>query len=86
MSTPAKYTATFSPEAWIDNRAVPIDPEGPTTWDCSAFVAANRAYFDRLEKDIDHTLDADDMLMGDPDAPQWVREWSGPFTIRVSGE
>ena len=26
-------------------------------------------------------LDAEDRLKGDPNAPKWVREWSGPFSL-----
>jgi hypothetical protein len=28
-------------------------------------------------------LDRDAVLKADPNAPQWVRDWRGPFTIRV---
>jgi hypothetical protein len=28
-------------------------------------------------------VDNDDVFQGDPEAPEWVREWHGPFTIRI---
>lgn len=85
-----KYTATFTPEAWINDYAVPVDPEGPTEWDCSAFVDADTlAYLEQCAQrrgddwQLDDVLDLDDVFKDDPAAPQWVREWRGPFTIRV---
>lgn len=74
------FEAEFCPEAWQGDNAVTVDPQGPTTWDCSAFVEANRAYFDQLPDG----LDVDDLLKDDPAAPEWVRKWSGPFSIHVT--
>lgn len=85
----ATYQASFSPEAWIRDEAVPVDPQGDTTWDCTAFVAQHQDYFDQLAAragsfDDDGLIDSDDLLAGDPVAPDWVRSWQGPFTIRVT--
>lgn len=80
------YEATFSPEAWVNDYAIPVDPEGDTKWDCTAMVEANASYFAMVFGDRDSLggyIDRDDVLKSDPAAPEWVREWCGPFTIRV---
>jgi hypothetical protein len=87
-----RYTARFQPEAWISDQAVPVDPEGPSEWDCTPFVdEAKLAYLrkladregESLQDLVDGVLDNDDVFKGDPAAPLWIRQWRGPFTIRV---
>lgn len=85
-----KYIATFSPEAWVNDCAIEVDPEGPTSWDCTKMVDKHRAYFEEVMTrrgesfdDFSGVLDNDDVLKSDPDAPEWVRAWRGPFTIRA---
>lgn len=82
------YTAHITPEAWERDNAVPVEPEGPDRWDCTRAVARAADYFAKLAgehgwDDPGGLLDRDDRLKDDPDAPMWVGEWSGPFTIRV---
>ncbi len=84
------YTATFQPEAWVNDHAIQVDPEGPTQWDCTAFIDVDTlAYLDECARGSDAltgpygALDRDDVFMNDPAAPDWVRKWRGPFTIRV---
>lgn len=88
------WTAHFTPEAWVNDYAVTVDAEGPQTWDCTEHALANRAYLaDLLDHDThhaaDHTeaytglIDRDDAFQADPAAPTWVRDWRGPFTIRL---
>lgn len=90
-----RYVAAFSPEAWISDEAVPVDPLGDTTWDCTNRVTANLDYFTRLQEsgtngdwdsDFHGLLDTDDVLANDPDSPEWVRQWVGPSTVRVHRE
>jgi hypothetical protein len=90
MST---YTAHFTPEAWQRDQAVEVDPEGPQEWDCTAYARQDRAYLASTAlahgEDPDGpagVLDRDDVFRADPAAPQWVREWRGLFTIRVTRE
>lgn len=81
-----RYRAIFEPQSWIDDNAVEVDPEGETSWDCTASVASNPEYFKGIDKFIEYNgsfLDNDDLLHSDPEAPEWVREWTGPFTITV---
>lgn len=65
----------FFPEAWQNDYAVPVDPEGETVW----FVSERTA--DRI-RDLPERGDLD-FVQFDAFAPQWVREWAGPFTIRL---
>ena len=84
------YTARFRPQAWVRDEAIDTDlPAGETgVWDCTAFARQNLRYLDEMAEqhgEQDGTvLDADDLFRVDPAAPQWIREWSGPFTIRVA--
>mgnify|MGYP001381100331 CR=1 FL=1 len=88
-----RFQARFSPQAWVNDHAIDVDPQGPTTWDATDAVASMPAeYRDQLVNEIDaddpfgwgEALDAWDWLHDDPNAPQWVRDWSGPFSIWVS--
>lgn len=66
-------TVHFQGEAWINDYAVAVDDEGPDTWVVDAETAA------MIENDPDDL----DFVRGDENAPEWVREWQGPFTITV---
>jgi hypothetical protein len=88
--TQRRYEATFRPEAWQDDYAIPVDPEGPTTWDCTEFVTNPPDWCRDYFKDLDATLadegeflDRRDVLQRDKAAPAWIRRWRGPFTITV---
>jgi hypothetical protein len=80
-----KYAARFSPQAWINDTAVEVDGESPKTWDATAFMKA--ALVGELEawavRTIERGSDHDDILRSDPNAPEWVREWAGPFDTYV---
>jgi hypothetical protein len=88
---PAKrFTARFDPQAWVGDYAFSVDPEGDTVWDATAAVleAAEDGveYFQDLiaGRASDEVLDDQDVLRGDTAAPEWVRNWSGPFSIWVT--
>lgn len=76
-----RYKATFRPQAWIHDYAVPVDPEGPVSWDCTAYVSALPEHV-RASVLVGSNYDSDDVRT-DPAAPAWVREWSGPFEVDV---
>lgn len=86
-----RYIAEFQPEAWVKDNAIPVDPEGKTKWDCTAFVEANKDLKTKINEALKKNnesfaapfFDRDDVLKGDPAAPAWIRDWSGPFTITV---
>lgn len=90
-SAKTRYVATFEPQAWQNDYANPVDPEGETSWDCTKFVTrppkwlregVTEFYFIELKTE-GAMLDTDDIFKCDPAAPKWVREWKGPFTITV---
>lgn len=62
----------FHPQAWLNNYAIEVDPEGDTMWDCGTVP----------ETVEDDSYESDD-LRHHPNAPQWVKEWSGPFWIEI---
>jgi len=66
-------TATFKPEAWINDNAYEVDPQGETTWKIDA---------DELEPDQSDL----DYLRTSRNAPEWVRDWTGPFTVNLEIE
>lgn len=89
----ARYLAHFQPQAWINDHAVDIDIDGPNTWDATAYLTdpANADFTNRLLAELDGdddkynlgVIDNDDILAGDPNAPELVRTHHGPFTITV---
>lgn len=88
-----RFQARFNPQAWVNDYAIDVDPQGPTTWDATDAVASMPAeYRDQLVSEIEaddpfgwgEALDSWDWLHDDPNAPQWVRDWNGPFSIWVS--
>jgi len=84
-----RYVAPVTPQAWVYGHANEVDPAGPQEWDCTEYAQRNQEYLDRLEAHSepldtrDGAVDNDDVFAADPAAPQWVRRWHGPFTIRV---
>ncbi len=88
-----RYLARFTPEAWIRNYATEVDAEGPQEWDCTTLALTQLDYLTavaaRRHESLDGgegVLDNDDMFKDDPDAPDWVRSWTGPFTIHIRTE
>lgn len=88
MKHKAKFIARFVPQAWLNDYAIEVDPMGDTVWDCTReFDSLSEEYRNYLicgmDSDGFEVVDDSDCLKGDPDAPEWVREWQGPFTIYV---
>lgn len=61
----------FHPQAWINDYAIDVDPEGPTDWKAAVPYGMQS-----------NTCESDS-LARDENAPQWVQEWSGPFWIEI---
>lgn len=76
-----KFTATFTPQAWQNDYAIEVDPEGPTTWDVTPEVEAILAK-GKPVPDPD-TYESDDLRYAAA-APQWTADWTGPFYITVT--
>lgn len=82
---PKKLIATFDPQVWLNDHALSVDPQGETKWDCTNYVQELKLT-DKVEKFIEkegYWLDCDDVLKEDANAPEWIREWTGPFSITV---
>ncbi len=75
-----RILATFRPQAWINDYATTVDPEGETTWDVTEEVLA-------LSRDaalaIRDDQDESDEFRFSKNAPAWVRDWGGPFVVEV---
>jgi hypothetical protein len=76
-----KVLAEFTPQAWVGDHAMSVDPEGDTVWDITAeIVAMGRQKVLELE---DNQYNSDD-LRHSHNAPKWVQDWSGPFSVEVA--
>lgn len=73
--------ATFVPQAWSNNYAVEVDPEGETSFDITPEVESMGKENALAIKD---NTNASDMFQYAAHAPAWVKQWSGPFYIRLS--
>lgn len=83
---PPRYVATYAPEAWVNDYAVPIDVDGPNTWDCTDYLTSCGDYGTRIAEKLQteySVIDTDDVLAQDPTAPELVRSHRGPFTVTV---
>jgi hypothetical protein len=77
-----RIIAEFVPQAWVNNYAINVDPEGPTTWDVTDYILENYSKERALAlKDDDYPTDD---LRNHASAPEWVRDWSGPFYVQVA--
>lgn len=67
--------AIFHPQAWQNDYAVPVDPEGPTEFDVGD-----------VPDDMADNSNESDALSQHPNAPAWVKNWPGPFYIEIERE
>ena len=78
------HVAYFYPQAWVNDQAIEVDPEGERSWVISTShldqIRSNHA--NRLEK-LYYPSWVSDAVKDDPAAPQWIREWNGPFWVGV---
>lgn len=70
-----RIVARFVPQAWVRDYAVEVDPYGPTTWDVTDQIVAMGEYAALALVDDQY---ATDDLRNHPNAPQWVKDWTGP--------
>ena len=73
--------ATFCPQAWMNDNAVTVDDEGENTWDVTAHITAmpRKEALDMQDHD-----EAAESLRDLPEAPEWIKNWDGPFNIKVT--
>lgn len=69
----------------MNDYAIPVDPEGDTTWDATSYIEQMRESHPSWAKTtLERGKDYDDILREDPNAPEWIREWRGPFDTYLS--
>jgi hypothetical protein len=64
-------TAEFVPQAWVKDYAIDVDDEGETEWTVDA-------------DEIQAQAQDNDYLRSSRNAPDWVRNWEGPFEIYLT--
>lgn len=78
MST--RVIARFHPQAWVNKYAVEVDPEGEVEFDVTAEILAMGQEKACSLKDDDY--DSDHLRFA-ASAPQWMKDWAGPFYVSV---
>lgn len=71
---------TFIPQAWIRDNAVNVDPEGDTQWNMPLSEMEELTGVSSTIN-LDDDPFARDELRHAVSAPQWVKDWTGPFEI-----
>lgn len=79
-----RYIATFNPEAWVNDYAYPVDPQGEQSWDCTSYIGTILSPEEIEQFLTGHETYNTDCVRDDPNAPAWVRDWSGPFNIDLT--
>lgn len=76
-------TLTFWPQAWWNGHAIEVDPFGPTDWTIPLSLLLQR-----FPTEVDWHAKAEDRddLRYEGDAPQWIRDWPGPFEVSLDDE
>jgi hypothetical protein len=64
--------AYFHPQVWIRDTAIEVDPLGDTVWDVGA-----------VPDDMEDDDYPSDNLRDHDNAPQWVKDWPGPYWIEI---
>lgn len=76
-----RYSARFFPQAWQNDYAIDVDAEGPVEWDVTDYL--NSLPEEQREKAMEGDSYESDELRYDPNAPDWILHWQGPFAIHV---
>lgn len=75
--------ATFGPQVWVDDDAHEVDPQGDTEFDVAFEVLLMGSA--RARDLRDYRDESDDLRMA-AFAPDWIRNWNGPFYVTVEDE
>jgi hypothetical protein len=69
-----KLTCTFLPQEWVGDTAYPVQRERrPNQWT----VDVSETFMEKLTPFSYES----DSLREESSAPEWVREWDGPFEV-----
>lgn len=74
-----RIMADFTPQASVLDNCIDVDPLGETKFDVTfeVLLMGEEAAGDLQDHDADHLTDA-------IAAPDWIREWPGPFSVHVA--
>ncbi|AME28615.1 hypothetical protein [Burkholderia sp. PAMC 26561] len=75
-----RIVATFHPQAWVNNHAVDVDAQGECQFDVTEYVSALGEEKASAIKDYS---DSSDDLVSFAQAPEWAKNWPGPFFVTV---
>lgn len=71
--------AVFVPQAWQGDYAIDVDP-GETEFDVADQIEA-MGHAKALE--LRDNSDASDNLAQGKNAPDWIKQWNGPYYVRI---
>jgi len=74
-------TARFGPQTWVKDDALDTDPEGETDIDVTVEVLLMGSKAARAVEDYRDSSDEFQMAVL---APDWIRNWKGPFYVEVA--
>ena len=73
---------TFTPQMWVMDTAMTVDPIGETTF-LVTLTEMDELTGTRDVKDVQDDSYESDALRNAEGAPQWIKDWPGPFYITV---
>lgn len=80
-----KIQCTFEPQYWggpKQDYAYPAKPEGPLTWEMDMQEVEHLTGVSHTQpEEIDTDPFARDELRFSTNAPQWIKDWAGPFEV-----
>lgn len=74
-----RCVAHFQPRGVVDGQECQVNIEGPAQWDCTVFALQHRSEMHGFPDQYGWCSDYRGMLKSDPAAPQWIRDWQGPY-------
>ncbi|PZR93462.1 MAG: hypothetical protein DI537_10070 [Stutzerimonas stutzeri] len=78
-----RVVASFHPQAWVNDYAIDVDVDGEAEWDVTAEIIAMG---EEKALGIDDDSDDTDALTGSKHAPEFVRNWQGPYRVEVEAQ
>lgn len=86
-----RYTATFFPQSFVNGHMELTPVERPSmSWDCTRFLNKHPELRDRVSRVLGQGAsayyEAEPAFLRDEHAPEPVRDWLAPFTVRITRE
>jgi len=75
-----RITAEFTPQVWLNDYALAVEPQGNTVFDVTDAVLEMGRDKALALKNESYEADA---LRTSQHAPEWVKDWPGPFYVDV---